>query len=287
MMRCEVCDEDMRPGLANWHFICPKCRLEASTLEPHITRGRQAHCLDEEARQAGLAPIRRLGRSRLIAALRELRGAGGRRGSLLEVGSAHGWFLEEAVPLFERVLGIEPDEDVRRAPNHRDIKVRAGLFPNAIAENEQFDVVVFNDVFEHIPSAPMVAQAAHRMLNAGGMCVVNLPMAAGTLYWTSKLLFRVGITGPFERMWQKGFPSPHLYYFSRRALFAIFRRAGFVPEREVAMPALSIPGLWSRIICGERRFLFAFAYYIAGIVSVPILLIFPRDVKCFFMRKML
>ena len=48
-------------------------------------------------------------------------------------------------------------------------------------------------------------------------------------------------------MWQRHFPSPHLYYFSDRGLTKLFLASGLACESVIAMPTLSVTGMWSRI----------------------------------------
>ena len=115
--------------------------------------------------------------------------------------------------------------------------------------------------------------------------MVNLPVAHGTIYRVSKVLYRCGIRRPFERMWQFDFPSPHLYYFSRTGLDRLFAGAGLRRERVVAMPTLRIAGHWARIRGGEANLVVAVAAYGASLLIAPVLAVLPADVECFFFGK--
>ncbi len=277
MTRCEACDGPLTPGLTDWHFECRTCRTETSSLAPTIGDGGAQ--LDEVGRAEGLRDLRQRGYARILERLQDLRS--GERGALLEVGSAHGWFLQVAAPLFDHTVGIEPDDGVRTDPVGAAADVRAGCFPEALRTDEGFDVVVFNDVFEHIRPTEAVATAVAQSLHPEGIAVINLPVATGTIYRASKLLCRVGLRRPFERMWQVGFPSPHLYYFSEEGLRRIFGRHGLRLATAFPMPTLHTRGLWQRIRHAEPTLVVALASYVSSLCILPFLRALPADVKCF------
>ncbi len=281
MSLCEACGAPLRQGLADWHFECSNCRTEFSTLSP--TTGTGGPELDEIGRAAGLRAVRELGLARILEGLRSVRGEA--RGTLLEVGSAHGWFLEAAASSFDSSLGIEPDDSVRAAPEAPNTRVRAGYFPAALLAEETFDVVAFNDVFEHIRPTDDVAAATARVLQPGGIAVINLPVASGTIYRASKLLYRLGAKKPFERMWQVGFPSPHLYYFSAAGLERVFSRQGLVLADSFRMPALDGKGLWERIRHAEPSLAAAIVSYASLLCLLPVARVVPADVECFLFRR--
>src|SRR5690242_4027537 len=108
MRTCDVCGAQLFPGVAPWHFECATCGTEHSRFKPAINTGSTSIKPDEAVRARGLAPLREAGYRKLLAQLDEL--AEGRRRTLLEVGSAHAWFLSMARGRFERLVGIEPDD---------------------------------------------------------------------------------------------------------------------------------------------------------------------------------
>jgi 2-polyprenyl-3-methyl-5-hydroxy-6-metoxy-1,4-benzoquinol methylase len=116
---------------------------------------------------------------------------GGER-TLLDVGCAHGLFLE----MTAKVQGVEPHHAVAQSTRSKGFVVRKGYFPSALANSERFDVIVFNDVLEHIPNIQKCLAACHRMLNHDGILVLNLPNSRGILYWLSKILRGFGPAPP-------------------------------------------------------------------------------------------
>ena len=240
---CPACGAAMTRGLQPWHFRCGRCRYEAATLEPTINVAAAHQHIDERSREKALRDLRVRNFDVLIERLRELKPGGGK---LLEVGCAHGWFLEAARPHFD-VLGIEPDEAIFTGTRDKGLPVRNGYFPDILGAGEKFDVIVFNDVLEHIPDINGALAACRERLNPDGVLVLNLPSSGGVFYRLSKLFCRLGARGSFDRMWQKGLPSPHLHYVDPANLALLLDKAGFVPRIQGRLATLRWNGLYTRL----------------------------------------
>ena len=57
----------------------------------------------------------------------------------------------------------------------------------------------------------------------------------------------VGLEAPYERMWQKGFASPHLSYFRPEALACLARREGLFEVYRGSLDSFAFEGLWQRL----------------------------------------
>jgi 2-polyprenyl-3-methyl-5-hydroxy-6-metoxy-1,4-benzoquinol methylase len=283
-MVCIVCGTQQAPGLASWHATCPSCAYESATLEGAINQQRAHDALNEQEREAGLKALRLENFAQIVGLARRYAPPGATR--LLDVGSAHGWFLETARGSFE-VLGVEPDETVGGTAAARGLPVRQGYFPNALHEGERFDVIVFNDVIEHIPDIGAALAACAERLNPGGILILNLPNSRGFFYRVAKLVARIGWRTPFERLWQKGLPSPHVHYFRPENLTALVAKHGFEMVHGAQLPALRATGLLERLRCvGQMRTLALYLQYIAILCAIPILRAFPSDIiVCIFRKK--
>lgn len=282
-MQCIVCGDTTTHGLAPWHAACRACKYESAALAPTINDA-QAHVqLNEADREAGLKAIR-VENFKTIVALARRHAAPGAR-TLLDVGSAHGWFLDEAGRQFE-VLGMEPDDAIAARTRARGLPVRSGYFPDALAEGERFDVIVFNDVIEHIPDIRAALAACHARLNPDGILVLNLPNSSGFFYRLSKVLARLGWRGPFERLWQKGLPSPHVHYFQADNLAALVGQQGFTLQLREELPSVRAAGLLARMRCaGKTSALALYAEYAAVMMLLPVLRLFPSDIVVCVFRK--
>lgn len=268
---CPCCGATPVPGLRPWHVRCPACGYEASDFVPAIGAppGTAGTALDEAGREEALGPLRRANAARLL----ELLGSRLPRGAaLLDVGCAHGWFLEAAGRDYA-ALGIEPDAAVAGPARSRGLPVRPGLFPDALAGDERFDAIVFNDVFEHLTDLHAALRACHRHLREGGWLVLNLPNADGLYYRWARRLARIGIDGPFRRLWQAGMPSPHLHYFTPGALRRLVEPHGYALELQAGLPAVSAAGLVERVRYARSGSALADA---AGLLGAAALLPFAR-----------
>ena len=274
-MTCIVCGSSKVAGLAGWHARCPACDYESAALSVAIN-AHQGPAVDEAEREAGLKALRLENFRTIVAWARRHVAAATPR--LLDVGSAHGWFLETAREQFD-VLGVEPDAVVGGRAAARGLPVRSGYFPDVLKDGERFDVIVFNDVIEHIPDIRSALVACRERLNEGGILILNLPNSRGFFYRLSKLIARLGWRGPFERLWQKDLPSPHVHYFNPSNLQQLVVGQGFDLAEAAELPALREKGLLERLRCaGNVPTLSLYVQYAAIMCAIPVLRMFPSDI---------
>lgn len=283
-MKCLVCGEDLRAGLASWHRVCQRCGYEQSKFKPAINAIEVHQYIDEGARENGLKALRKSNFESLSLKLKQLLPS--KKARLLDVGAAHGWFLDAAAGDFD-VLGIEPDEVVFAVSNSRGKPIRLGYFPEALLPGECFDVITFNDVIEHMPDIRKILDACHEHLNQSGLLLLNLPSSRGTFYRAAKLLHRFGIRGLFERLWQKDMPSPHVHYFHLRNLNRLVSQHGFTEVCRGTLPSLRLSGLFTRIsYAGKQNIIARSVLYCLVVMALPLLKYLPADiVYSIYVRK--
>lgn len=282
-MKCIVCGHEKCNGFAPWHSICKYCGYESADLQPTINIEQTHEAIDEAAREKALKTLRLDNFKTIIDCATRLVQPEAK--SLLDVGSAHGWFLEEASKNFT-VLGIEPDEIVRHKAAMKGLSVRGGYFPEALLPGESFDVIVFNDVIEHIPDINSALVAANMRLNDGGILILNLPCSSGFFYRLSTIFARIGWMSPFERLWQKGMPSPHVHYFHKKNLTTLVNKQGFEVLVSSELPSLHANGLWERLrYFGKSNQLTLVFQYLLILCAIPVLKIFPSDILVCYLRK--
>jgi 2-polyprenyl-3-methyl-5-hydroxy-6-metoxy-1,4-benzoquinol methylase len=201
------------------------------------------------------------------------------------VGSSHGIFLEIAKQAGFSATGIEPDVALFDECRKAGYKVINGFFPNAKELTcKTFDVIIFNDSFEHIPDLSAIIKGITEHLNMDGIVVINIPSSDGLMFQAAFLLNKLGIRAQFERLWQKGFASPHLHYFNQANLKSFFEKSGFDLQYTMRLSYYLINGLWKRIRCKSSFALSLFSFLFL-VVLYPL---FSIKSDCFvsvFMRK--
>jgi SAM-dependent methyltransferase len=265
-----------------WCFRCPRCGTLASTLDVSINEGE--HVIDEQSRATGLDVLRHQNNATVV---RRIRGWGVPPGStVLDVGSAHGWMLQQASAAGMRAVGVEPDAVVAQASIDAGSSVRVGFFPDALEPDERFGVVMFNDVLEHLPDPRAALTETVARLVPGGLLVVNIPDRRGLVYRVADVLRRVGVPSVFQRLWQYGLPSPHLWYFDSEGLSRLGRSVGLELVEVSHLPSLSRQGLWARAHFDRRPSPVTVASVAVGWLAAPLLNSRPlSDIMLLAFRK--
>jgi 2-polyprenyl-3-methyl-5-hydroxy-6-metoxy-1,4-benzoquinol methylase len=272
---CPICNNTLVSKYRPWHWLCKRCKYEKANFESTINTTASHHIINEISRESGLRTLRISNFKKLLSKIRSCKPLGGK---LLDVGCAHGWFLDLAKPDFE-VLGIEPDQQVFNKTIERHLPVRMGYFPDVLTDNEKFDVIIFNDVIEHIPDINNVLSQCRERLNTKGLLVLNLPSSDGFFYRISKFLFLIGIKSFFDRMWQKDFPSPHLHYLNKNNLTTLLKNYGFSIQNEGCLDTLHFSGLYEKIsFTNNSNKLSQLILYLLVASFLPILKIMPSDI---------
>ena len=182
--------------------------------------------------------------------------------------------------------GVEPDANVVAVAREARVNVRHGYFPQAVARDETFDIIVFNDVLEHIPDLRGALEASARHLEAGGILCLNCPDQRGLFFRVAAVLDRLGVSGPYERLWQRGMPSPHVWYFTPALLKRAAASAGFQHVEDTRLATIELRGLWARIrYVSNTPWLMSVAAFIFSWMTYPVSALVPSDATaCFFRR---
>lgn len=152
---------------------------------------------------------------------------GSPRGRLLEIGSAYGFFLDEAKPFFAHRAGTEFSETGAAAASPLADRIYVGgleALPDP-DEGGSYDAIVLIHTIEHVydPVALLSGLAQH--LVPGGWFVVATPDIGG--FWRPLL----------RRLWPFWKPPEHVAYYDAKTLDDLLRRVGCVEVRR--MPYVS------------------------------------------------
>jgi SAM-dependent methyltransferase len=244
-LACPICGRTESPALRDWCYRCEACDFEYSVLEPAIAKVRGGERINEQLRYEALNEVRTQNARLVLDTLTRVRGNANL--ALLDVGCAYGWFLASARQARIEAEGIEPEFEIAERAKASGHQVHIGFFPGDLPEQARYDAITFNDVFEHIPNPRAIAAACHERLKAGGLVSVVLPLRSGVFYRLARLLQHFGVDGPFERMWQASFQSPHLSYFSHESLQRLMEAECFEQVYVGRLRSLSLHSLWKRI----------------------------------------
>jgi 2-polyprenyl-3-methyl-5-hydroxy-6-metoxy-1,4-benzoquinol methylase len=137
-------------------------------------------------------------------------------GRLLDVGSAAGFFMDEAREAGWEVQGIDISADMAAWGRERlDLDIKNGWFQTAEYPSYAFDAVTMWDYIEHSidPSADLM-KAAH-ILRPGGILMLSTGDAGSIVARLS------------GRRWHLLTPRHHNFFFTVKTLQFVLNRAGF------------------------------------------------------------
>jgi 2-polyprenyl-3-methyl-5-hydroxy-6-metoxy-1,4-benzoquinol methylase len=147
--------------------------------------------------------------------------------SVLEVGCASGRFgaaLRARDPGIE-LVGIEPDPESRTHADDTFDRVVGGLFPDNAADVARpggYDVVVFNDVLEHMVDPAAALDAARELLAPTGVVVASIPNVRHVTVTRPLILageWRYEDVGVLD--------ATHLRFFTEKSIHRFFTDAGW------------------------------------------------------------
>ncbi|WP_460894928.1 class I SAM-dependent methyltransferase [Ramlibacter monticola] len=135
-------------------------------------------------------------------------------GSLLDIGSGDGAFLQRAVAIGWKVVGVEPDAKAAQMSRARGLEVITGGLEE-IGAARRFDVVTLNHVIEHVHDPVGMLRNCWEILKPGGTIWLDTPNSESYGHQI------------FQSAW-RGIEAPrHLVLFSDSALKQALQQVGF------------------------------------------------------------
>lgn len=136
-----------------------------------------------------------------------------RRGKLVEIGCAYGFFLDEAAGTFE-AYGVEVADAAREAALNRGHTVTDTL-DSRILNKGPFDVAVMLDVIEHLESPADTLRELHDAMRPGA----SLLITTGD--------FGSAVARLMRRHWRLMTPPQHLWFFTHQTITRLLSNQGF------------------------------------------------------------
>lgn len=277
---CPICSSKMSNRVCNWTFYCNSCDYWASFLEQNIN-SQDDYIFSEERNDSQVISFLdsiRIENFNIILDDVELN-HDKKVLRILDVGCASGLFIITAGRRGHVVTGIEPNPIMAKIALEKGFDVINGFFPAAISSASKFDMIIFNDVFEHIPDVNEILYSCSDFLNDNGVLVINLPNSRGVFFRLAKMLAIVGLMGPWQRLWQIMFYTPHVHYFSGYSLDKLLKNYNFRNGAEARqLEAVSLTGLWGRLAIDKSNNLIIRSLLFVGIVlAYPLIKFFEKD----------
>lgn len=142
-----------------------------------------------------------------------------KKGSLLDIGSGTGWFLENMQRLGWNVRGLDIDETSAEKVRKRGIPVDLGFLEDQPYLDESFDVITMAHVIEHLHDPMNALAICLRILKPGGSFVILTPNIESLGH------------DIFQASWQPLEAPRHLNIFSVGSMQFALEKTGFQIER--------------------------------------------------------
>ena len=194
---------------------------------------------------------------------------------VLDVGCSSGNLMRWIKELCNaQVYGIEANKYSAEVAIKRGFDVQCCTFedysPNV---QEQFDVIIFADVLEHLINPGAALQKAHQLLKENGIVITSIPNIA---HWTIRLNL---LSGKFEYEPIGLLDATHLRWFTQKTLYRLFSKTNFKIESMAYsegewLPAYQTEVPWKWVNSWHRRKI------IHNLVSI-----FPTLFACQFIVK--
>ena len=278
-LNCPICHRLMAIKTTSFTHFCKDCDYWGADLPVDIeAAGSDEDEISDEAYIASLESLRIKNFALILKQLQKTKPEPNL--SILDVGCASGLFMRIAQQSGYAVTGIEPNKPLFEITQRQGLSTIHDYFPPQQDLKQKFDVIIFNDVFEHIPDVHAILDGCNQYLKEGGVLILNLPNAQGLIFKFSRFLAALGMLGPWNRLWQVMFRTPHLHYFTFESLSKLVAQHQFVAvSNKLQIATLEIKGLWSRLAVngGAIGLVKNCITYLGTLTLYPIILLSEKD----------
>lgn len=138
-----------------------------------------------------------------------------RKGKLLDVGCAAGFFLKIAKDYGFEPFGVDISDHLSKLARERyELNVTTGILEDTNFKSDFFDVITLFSVLEHVPDPLGTLKTINRVIKKEGLLLVKVPNY-------NRVFFRLN--------WKKDpiWDRVHLFYFTPKTLTKLLKKAGF------------------------------------------------------------
>ncbi len=271
--KCFICNGDLKKN-NHYSFKCLSCNFYFSNLKPSFGQD-----------VSGIEVLRKKNFRKIIGVIKSIK----KNPDILEIGSGDGYFIEECIQNKLSITGSEASNDsIFRLKNKfgKKISLFKLILPESIMSKtkKRYDVVIFNDVFEHLKDLKKVIINVSEILKRDGIIIVNLPSSDGIIFRISELFMKFGFDKFYNRLWQKNMNSPHLSYFNEKNLKQLFFNNKFINIKSGALDSLSMNN-FERFRKLYKSSLIASIISISGFFFFIIQKFLPKDIIFICFKK--
>ena len=176
-LECIICKFNTNK-ITPYVLKCPNCNFYMSSLEPGVGQDVK-----------GISDLRKKNFKKLIKTIETYQ----KKPDLLEIGSGDGYFIEECIKKQIKITGSEASE---KSLNYLKLKFKVNLLKlsmplkNNILLEKKYNVIIFNDVFEHLKNIHVVVKQLKTMITDDGIILINLPSSQGIIFRLSEFLYK-------------------------------------------------------------------------------------------------
>jgi len=148
---------------------------------------------------------------------------------MLDIGCGSGFSLLVAKGLGAEPYGVEPDPNVQKLASELGLRIHSGSIHDQPFPGISFDLVVLNQVIEHIPEPGRALEVIAGRLTPGGRVILVFPNR-------SSLWCRI-----FGKRWINWHVPYHLHHFEKQGFCQMAARYGLQMKRARTIT----PNLWT------------------------------------------
>lgn len=157
---------------------------------------------------------------------------------MLDVGCGSGTSLLEAKALGATAYGVEADPNVKAIATALGLTIHFGGLQDYPFPEHSFDLIVMNQVIEHLPEPDLALKILYERLTSNGRMVLVFPN-------TSSLWRRLS-----GNRWINWHIPYHLHHFDRKSFERMARHCGF----EVVRARTITPNVWTLLQLRASRY---------------------------------
>lgn len=256
-MKCHQCKSREIKKESEYTFFCNNCLLKFSNLSAGFGAPIQ-----------GISNLRKINFNKILNFLKRKKYR-----TILDVGTNNGQFVYIARAKGFKAFGLEPNRRIKKILKIKHYIYNYGLpIKNKFILKKKFDVIIFNDSFEHIPikKIDLIFTQLNKMLKTRGIICFNMPSYDGLFYkiadfFNKKLNYKVF----YERLWQKNLSSPHTMYFNKQSLNFLLEKYKYQNLYFFYLESVVLEGLIKRIKSTfKKKFIIFILFLFVSIIRI-------------------